>query len=1008
MSRDTEEALGGPGGPEAVSGVQPVSLPRFRGTLHVSDLTRKEYEAVNNLKYTDPLRDQNHVLYEVTDSEMSNRVSEESIESPIGDSLLEPDLDVETGSEFHNSPIDKSPADQLASNFTSERALDSPGSIEFNTTENFTQEEEEFLNIGVAQAETVSLLSAKVVNSESGILTDARDSMSPSSPSIDGHHLRHPSASIPDDRLLSPSVDERLSVDETPIRDPSQVSRDSVTTDEPVNKFIDTFLEESSLGSSYRDDSRSQMSSRKLPNTTAPTEAFDLDKRFPDSRNSLAHSEANGGPVTPFLQQLGLFNNISTPSSIALQSSLNRSFNSPASERASPRSNGKFNAPKSRKSTNKVKGAFSNLVQSMKGSSSEISRKSNGYSPFKISTPYDLKVVRHVGVDKETGRFTGLPEEWAEALLQSGISKLEQEAHPEEVMNVVKFFKDDFANEDSEEHALKKLAENRLAYRTPANDRSSLTPTSSTLEESTPESSPYVSQSRINTWDQTPQKIENQELKSPYRYPDSMNHSFIPIRPPPKPPTSSTDQNIARSGDLPPAQIQQHSHQHSPSLFGSLSRKISKRTTPSTPAPPPSVSSPVSIQTHNMNLTSPQMKRMLSPPANLTTPGLVPSRPPPPPPPTTQSSIPDRVPRKSVGTAALSNQQHQQQPIVDKAMPPIPVTRNDNMNKSIRDSKQAAMNAARKREEKKKKDKLIYAKLMTICAQEDPNAIYRDLVKIGQGASGGVYTAYENGTNKCVAIKQMVLEEQPKKELIINEILVMKGSKHKNIVNFIESYLLRSDLWVVMEYMEGGSLTDIVTHNVMSEKQIGAVCRETLEGLRFLHSKGIIHRDIKSDNILLSMDGAIKITDFGFCAQIKEYNLKRTTMVGTPYWMAPEVVSKKEYGPKVDIWSLGIMTIEMIDGEPPYLNETPLRALYLITTIGTPKLNDPDSLSDTLKSFLNFCLLVDPEKRGDADVLLNDRFILEADDCSSLSPLVKLARMQKLADQEDAEEARKG
>lgn len=120
----------------------------------------------------------------------------------------------------------------------------------------------------------------------------------------------------------------------------------------------------------------------------------------------------------------------------------------------------------------------------------------------------------------------------------------------------------------------------------------------------------------------------------------------------------------------------------------------------------------------------------------------------------------------------------------------------------------------------------IIQRLNTICTPADPTKKYRGLNKIGQGASGGVFTAYEVGTNKCVAIKQMNLEQQPKKDLIINEILVMKDSKHKNIVNFMDSYLVKGDLWVVMEYMEGGSLTDVVTFNMMSEPQIAAVCRE--------------------------------------------------------------------------------------------------------------------------------------------------------------------------------------
>lgn len=127
-------------------------------------------------------------------------------------------------------------------------------------------------------------------------------------------------------------------------------------------------------------------------------------------------------------------------------------------------------------------------------------------------------------------------------------------------------------------------------------------------------------------------------------------------------------------------------------------------------------------------------------------------------------------------------------------------------------------------------------------------------------ASGGVYTAYQVGSNLSVAIKQMNLEQQPKKDLIINEILVMKESRHRNIVNFIDSFLFKGDLWVVMEYMEGGSLTDVVTCNIMTEGQIAAVSKECLEGLKHLHEHGVIHRDIKSDNILLSLQGDIKLS----------------------------------------------------------------------------------------------------------------------------------------------------
>ncbi|KAJ7066637.1 kinase-like domain-containing protein [Mycena amicta] len=312
-------------------------------------------------------------------------------------------------------------------------------------------------------------------------------------------------------------------------------------------------------------------------------------------------------------------------------------------------------------------------------------------------------------------------------------------------------------------------------------------------------------------------------------------------------------------------------------------------------------------------------------------------------------------------------------------------------------AKAGATTATPRRREKKPadkdKDNDIVRRLQQICTDADPTRLYRNLVKIGQGASGGVYTAYQVGTNLCVAIKQMDLDKQPKKDLIINEILVMRSSRHPNIVNYIDSFLYKNDLWVVMEYMEGGSLTDVVTANLMTEGQIAAVSRETAQGLQHLHRHGVIHRDIKSDNVLLSMVGDIKLTDFGFCAQIADpAHAKRTTMVGTPYWMAPEVVTRKEYGPKVDIWSLGIMAIEMIEGEPPYLNQNPLKALYLIATNGTPTIANPDSLSAVFGDYLAKTLEVDAEKRPSATELLQHPFFTLSEPLRTLAPLIKAAR----------------
>lgn len=272
-------------------------------------------------------------------------------------------------------------------------------------------------------------------------------------------------------------------------------------------------------------------------------------------------------------------------------------------------------------------------------------------------------------------------------------------------------------------------------------------------------------------------------------------------------------------------------------------------------------------------------------------------------------------------------------------------------------------------------------KLHKIVSRDDPMKRFTLVKKIGQGASGSVFTAIDNETGRRVAVKKMKLSMQPKKDLIVNEILIMAQSKHPNIVEYIDSYLVGGDLWVVMELMDGGPLTDIVEGTEMDEDYIAAICKQTLEGLAHLHSLSIIHRDIKSDNLLLDRSGKVKLTDFGFCAKLAMPDAKRATMVGTPYWMAPEIVKNEQYDAKVDIWSLGIMVIEMIEGAPPYLDEEPVKALYLIAAKGKPDLSDPDSVSAELTDFLDKCLQVNAAKRLSAEQLLDHPFLKKA--CSN-------------------------
>ncbi|XP_052431902.1 serine/threonine-protein kinase PAK 4 [Carassius gibelio] len=284
------------------------------------------------------------------------------------------------------------------------------------------------------------------------------------------------------------------------------------------------------------------------------------------------------------------------------------------------------------------------------------------------------------------------------------------------------------------------------------------------------------------------------------------------------------------------------------------------------------------------------------------------------------------------------------------------------------------------------------AALQMVVDPGDPRTYLDHYIKIGEGSTGIVCIATVKTTGKLVAVKKMDLRKQQRRELLFNEVVIMRDYHHENVVEMYNSYLVGDELWVVMEFLEGGALTDIVTHTRMNEEQIATVCLSVLKALSVLHSQGVIHRDIKSDSILLTHDGRVKLSDFGFCAQVSKEVQRRKSLVGTPYWMAPELISRLPYGPEVDIWSLGIMVIEMVDGEPPYFNEPPLKAMKMIRDNLPPKLKNLHKVSPLLKGFLDRMLVRDPAQRATAQELLKHPFLSKAGPPSCIVPLMRQNR----------------
>jgi p21-activated kinase 1 len=421
-------------------------------------------------------------------------------------------------------------------------------------------------------------------------------------------------------------------------------------------------------------------------------------------------------------------------------------------------------------------------------------------------------------------------------LQQNGISEQEQKQHPQALMDVVTFYKDNA--EKNEEDAIwdKMGPAHPQAYGYQANITPGYQPVQPLLS---PPQSPRFPRNDQDSFEnpRAPPPIPRSYTAPGITSPQSpqMNTALVPSRPAPKPPSVSISLVPSRPAPAAPSPIITQQPAQTPrqendfpqvayapptvtdNYHGPPSAPRSRANT--TGGTPPRFDSPSSASAGSPALQYQQQQAQAMAAAQQSTGGKQPpahlgrsmsQRAPPP-----QPSQPSQPSYFAPAAPAPSQPPPQLPQQSDPQIIPLP-------------SQQARVGPAPRPRQRARQSQGpdIVTKLNAICTNADPTLLYRNLNKIGQGASGGVYSAYEVGSNKCVAIKQMNLEQQPKKDLIINEILVMKDSKHKNIVNFMDSFLVRGDLWVVMEYMEGGSLTDVVTFNIMSEGQIAAVCRE--------------------------------------------------------------------------------------------------------------------------------------------------------------------------------------